>query len=224
MRAIYSIFTFISFGFIFPLQAQQSTDPTRFADQVQQFDSLDAVRPPKTNGTVFVGSSSIRMWKEAEKKFKKYNVINRGFGGSQASDANYYFDQLVKKYEPAKIVYYEGDNDLAAGKSPETVLEDFQEFVSKVENELPETKVGFLSIKPSPSRWHLLEQLQKANALIKAYCNEKENLTYIDVYTPMLGNNGRPIPSLFLKDSLHMTPKGYLIWNKQVDPFLNDKL
>lgn len=224
MQTIYSFITLLSFGFIFPLHAQQDPDPLRFAQQIQEFDSLDAVHPPKKNGTVFIGSSSVRMWTEAEKKYKKYKVINRGFGGSQASDANYYFDQLVAKYEPAKIVYYEGDNDVAAGKLPETILEDFQEFVGMVESNFPETKVGFISIKPSPSRWHLLEQLQKANALIKEYCEQKENLTYIDVFTPMLGDDGRPIPSLYRQDSLHMMPKGYLIWNKQVEPFLKDEL
>ena len=173
MRTIFLLSTFLFFGYA-PLHAQESPGPTRFAREIQAFDSLDGLRPPEKKGTVFVGSSSIRMWKEAEKKFKKYNVINRGFGGSQASDANYYFDQLVKRYEPTRIVYYEGDNDLAAGKSPETILEDFQEFVGKVESEFPETKIGFISIKPSPSRWHLHPQLQKANALIKAYCDEKK--------------------------------------------------
>jgi len=224
MPTTYFLIALLSFGFVFHLKAQQDPDPLRFSQQIQQFDSLDAVHPPDKKGTVFVGSSSIRMWREAEKKYKKYDVINRGFGGSQASDANYYFDQLVKKYEPTKIVYYEGDNDVAAGKSSEVILEDFQEFVGMVESNFPETQVAFISIKPSPSRWHLIDKIQKSNALIKAYCDQKENLTYIDVFTPMLGENGRPLPELYLKDSLHMTEKGYKIWSKEVTPFLKNQL
>jgi lysophospholipase L1-like esterase len=42
--------------------------------------------------------------------------------------------------------------------------------------------------------------------------------SYVDVFTPMLGANGRPQPELFVDDSLHMTPAGYAIWRKQVAP------
>lgn len=224
MPTTYSLITLLLLGFVFPLKAQQDPDPLRFSQQIQQYDSLDNVNPPDKNGTVFIGSSSIRMWKDAEKKYKKYNVINRGFGGSQASDANYFFDQLVKKYEPTKIVYYEGDNDVAAGKSPETILDDFKEFVGRVENNFPEARIGFISIKPSPSRWELIDKIQKSNTLIKTYCDQKENLTYIDVFTPMVGENGRPLPELYLQDSLHMTKKGYKIWDKEVTPFLKDQM
>ena len=212
----------LSLGFVFSLKAQQDPDPLRFSQQIHQYDSLDQVNPPEKNGIVFVGSSSIRMWKDAEKQYKKYNVINRGFGGSQASDANYYFDQLVKKYEPSKILYYEGDNDVDAGKSAAVILEDFKEFVGKVESNFPDAKVGFISIKPSPRRWELIDRMREANALIKAYCEQQENLAFIDVFTPMLGENGRPMPELFLEDSLHMTKKGYKIWDKEVQPFLKD--
>ncbi len=222
MTTTHYLLTLLALCLVFPLHAQQDPDPLRFSGQINQYDSLDKINPPEKNGTVFVGSSSIRMWKDAEQKFKKYDVINRGFGGSQASDANYYFDQLVKKYEPAKIVYYEGDNDVAAGKSSETILEDFKEFVGKVESNFPNAQIGFISIKPSPRRWNLSTQMQEANALIASYCQQKDNLTYIDVFSPMLGDNGRPMPQLYLKDSLHMTPAGYKIWSKQVKPFLKN--
>lgn len=222
MATNYYLTVLLSLGLFFPLLAQQDPDPLRFSKQVEQYDSLDTANPPEKNGTVFIGSSSMRMWKSAEKDYKKYNVINRGFGGSQASDANYYFDQLVKKYQPSKIVYYEGDNDIAAGKSPETILEDFKEFVGKVESNFPEASIGFVSIKPSPSRWELVDKMRKANTMIKDYCDSKENLAYIDVFAPMLGDNGRPMPELYLKDSLHMTEKGYKIWDKEVKPFLKN--
>jgi len=45
-------------------------------------------------------------------------------------------------------------------------------------------------------------------------------LSYVDVFEPMLGANGRPQPALFVGDSLHMTPAGYAIWRAQVAPFL----
>jgi lysophospholipase L1-like esterase len=36
----------------------------------------------------------------------------------------------------------------------------------------------------------------------------------------MLGNDGRPVPELYVEDKLHMSPKGYLIWKKKIYPYL----
>ena len=198
----------------------KAQDPTRFADQIAAFGEVDKESMPEKGKIVFLGSSSIRMWKEAEEKFKEYGVINRGFGGSQTSDAIHYFDELVLKYAPSKIVFYEGDNDIGAGKSPKQVLKDFKTFVKMTRKSLPDCEIGFVAIKPSVARWNLAKEMAVANALIEKYCSKKENLTYIDVWTGMLGEDGKPKPDIFLEDNLHMNEKGYAIWNEQVLPFL----
>ncbi len=216
-----TIFLLGSLLFAFNLVlAQEDPDPLRFSSEIAVFDSLDAADMPPKGCILFIGSSSIRMWKSAEKTFKKYQVINRGFGGSQASDANFFYDRLVKLYSPSKILYYEGDNDLAVGKTPERFMKDFKIFVEKVEKDFPSTVIYFLSIKPSPSRWELADAMQTTNKMVIDYCKEKENLEFVDVFEPMLGKDGRPIPKIFTSDSLHMNPKGYKIWKKAVKPIL----
>ena len=62
--------------------------------------------------------------------------------------------------------------------------------------------------------------MERANSMISDFCESKDNLTFIDVYTPMIGSNGKPIPELFISDSLHMTAQGYQIWKEQIDPFI----
>jgi hypothetical protein len=66
------------------------------------------------------------------------------------------------------IALYAGDNDLVAGRTPEQVLGDYMSFVRLVRRALPATRIIFLSIKPSPSRWALAEPMRAANALIAA--------------------------------------------------------
>ena len=41
----------------------------------------------------------------------------------------------------------------------------------------------------------------------------QEGIDYIDVFTPMLGPDGRPRAELFLPDRLHMTEAGYRLWH-----------
>ncbi len=62
--------------------------------------------------------------------------------------------------------------------------------------------------------------MREANRLVRDFCDRDDRLGFVDVDAAMLGWDGKPRPELFLKDGLHMTPKGYEIWNMLVRPFL----
>lgn len=187
-----------------------------FESEIRAFEAADKTDPPPPGGVVFVGSSSIRMWTTLTEDFPTLNVINRGFGGSQIADSTRYAGRIVVPYKPRTIVLYAGDNDIAAGKSPKQVSEDFAAFVAAVRKELPETLVLFIAIKPSVARWHLVEQIREANRLIAAAAAKDDSLGYIDVFTPMLGADGKPRPELLVDDGLHLSRKGYLLWTEVV--------
>ena len=191
----------------------------RWESAIKAFEDQDRKTPPITGANVFVRSSSVRMWK-LDSSFPKRIVINRGFGGSQLGDSVRYADRIVIPYKPRAVVLYAGDNDLNAGKSPAAVFSDYGAFRDKVRATLPETKIVFVSGKPSPSRWKLREKALEANRLIQAEIEEGRGQIFVDVWTPMLGEDGMPRAELFLKDQLHMNDSGYEIWNKLVEPHL----
>ncbi|MBT3253006.1 MAG: hypothetical protein HN995_03510 [Candidatus Marinimicrobia bacterium] len=191
-------------------------DPLRFSEAMAEFKSADSLKKPHPNSVLFVGSSSIRGWKTLSADFPELNVLNRGFGGSHMSDLIYFMDDIVFPYQPNAIVVYEGDNDIAAGKTPEIILRDYNTFVSNVLEKWPNKPIFFISIKPSLARIDHLENMATANALIKARTEEVENLYYIDVFTPMLGEDGTPRPDIFGHDGLHMNEVGYALWTKVV--------
>ncbi|YCM42216.1 SGNH/GDSL hydrolase family protein [Verrucomicrobiaceae bacterium 227] len=166
-------------------------------------------------GSLFVGSSSIRMW-DLKKSFPKLTTINHGFGGSELSDSIQYAERIVMPFEPKVVFLYAGDNDMANGKSVEVVTADFQTFAAKIHKALPETQVVFLPIKPSLKRWAIWPEMKKANLAIKALTEKEKHLHYLDTVTPMLGEDGKPMADLFKSDGLHMTEKGYALWNKVV--------
>ncbi|MEX0611773.1 MAG: SGNH/GDSL hydrolase family protein [Pirellulales bacterium] len=196
-----------------------SPDPARFDAEIRAFESWDRQNAVPPDAILFVGSSSIRMWQSAE-TFPNLPVINRGFGGSHISDVNHFADRIVLKYAPRTIVFYAGDNDIAAGKSPQQVVSDFQKFAKLVHDRLPDTRIIYLPIKPSPSRWHLWPQMQAANALVQELIHSDEMLLYIDTATPMLGPDGQPRKALFLDDDLHMNAEGYRVWTEILAPHL----
>ena len=116
----------------------QMPDPARFETEIAAFETYDHKNAPPTNPILFVGSSTVRLWQTAD-AFPDLPVINRGFGGSTIADVNHFADRIVFKYKPRMIVFYSGDNDLAAGRSPDRVFDDFETFADSVHERLPET-------------------------------------------------------------------------------------
>jgi len=95
---------------LFRSGADEAT-PDRFAKwekEIAAFEAKDAEHPPEKGGIVFIGSSSIRMWKTLETDFPKYRVLNRGFGGSEIEDSVHFADRIVFPYAPRMVVLYAG--------------------------------------------------------------------------------------------------------------------
>jgi hypothetical protein len=170
--ALLSIAILASLAVSFTTPGRPATPATRpdapFAAEIRKFEEADAASPPAPGGVLFVGSSSIRLWTTLADDFPGVPVINRGFGGSRIAHSTRYADRIVIPYKPRTIVFYAGDNDLAGGLSPEQVLADYKAFVATVRAALPETRILFISIKPSTARWKLVEQIREANRLVRA--------------------------------------------------------
>ena len=192
----------------------------QWAAEIAKFEAADQATPFAPGGIVFVGSSSIRLWNLAA-AFPGRPVLNRGFGGTQILDSVHHVDRLVIRHKPATVVFYAGDNDLSAGRSPQQVAADFEAFVTRIHAALPATRIAFIGIKPSIARWALIAKVREANRLVREACDRDDRLGYVDVDAAMLGWDGKPRPDLFVKDGLHMSQKGYDIWNALVRPFLD---
>ena len=192
----------------------------KWEKDIAAFEKADEAAPPPKGAVLFVGSSSIRLW-DLKKSFPGREVINRGFGGSETADSVHFIDRLVLKHEPRVVVLYAGDNDVANGKSPRQVADDFAAFVEVVRAKLPETRIVYVAIKPSLKRWNLVEKVREANERIADLCEEGERLEYLDVFTPMLGEDGRPRRELFVEDGLHLNAEGYRLWTELLTPLLD---
>ncbi|HVV73018.1 MAG TPA: SGNH/GDSL hydrolase family protein [Verrucomicrobiae bacterium] len=188
---------------------------------IQLFEAADKTNPPPHHAILFVGSSSIRFWKNLQESFPGHLVFKRGFGGSEMSDSLAFADRIVIPYEPKLVLVYAGDNDVANGKSPERVKADFEAFVQKVHAALPNTEIGYIAIKPSLARRKLLDTMKAANLMIEQYARSTKGVLFIDVFTPMLTPEGSPRPELFVRDGLHLNEKGYALWASIINPLLD---
>jgi len=200
-------------------RAEEEEKPGRWEKNMVAFEARDAKTPPPKGEIVFIGSSSIVGWNLA-KCFPDLKAVNRGFGGSQIADSVQYADRILIPLAPRIVIFYAGDNDIAAGKTPEKVFEDYKAFVAKVHDKLAEAKIIFVPIKPSIARWKLWGKMQMANKLIEDYTKTDKRLVYLDIVPGMLGEDGKPKPELFKKDGLHLNDEGYKVWNALLLPHL----
>lgn len=202
------------------LAQQSATSANKWEAEIRKFEEADRESLPPKGAVLFIGSSSIRMWKDVTADFPNTKVINRGFGGSEIADSTAFVDRIVIPYQPRLVMLYAGDNDLNSGKTPQQVFEAYQSFVNRVRAKLPKVKIAFISIKPSLARLRLMDQMRTTNELIRGYTAKDSNLLFIDVFTPMLNAEGKPRPELFIQDGLHMNRTGYDIWRRAVAPYL----
>lgn len=193
-----------------------------FINEIKAFQKSDSISMPTKNAILFAGSSSFRLWKNIQADFADFTIINRGFGGSSLPDVIRYTSEILFPYNPKQVVIYCGENDFAINPtlSSDSVIERFKVLFNLIRKRLPKTHIAFVSMKPSPSRWKMKDQMFEANLGIKRYLKKQRRTAYIDIWTPMLTAHGEPQINLFLGDMLHMNAKGYAIWKEAILPVL----
>jgi lysophospholipase L1-like esterase len=206
---------------VFGQPSQNNPDPGRFADEISAFEQWDSRNSAPGRAVLFTGSSSIRLWTTA-RAFSEYPVINRGFGGSHIPDLIHYYDRVIGRFDPALIILYCGENDVASGIPPNQVFEDYTHLLDRILNDFPDVHFLYISIKPSNSRIQHTENFTGFNRMVEEFNRGEARLHYIDLAAPLTGKDSRPVDAYFLPDRLHLNEQGYEAWNKLLAPFLDE--
>jgi lysophospholipase L1-like esterase len=210
----------LSWAFLPAPRTAQAADFEHWEKEIAAFEQADRVSPPPKGGLLFIGSSTIGLWKTLAQDFPQHRVINRGFGGSQIVDATHFAERIIFPYAPRMILLRAGGNDLHAGKSPELVFSDFRAFVAKVHEKLPDTPIAYIALSPSIARWNEKEKVEALNRMVREYTGQIPGLKYIAADSISLGPDGKARPELFAADNLHFSLEGYKLLAASVRPYL----
>ncbi|MEI8341486.1 MAG: GDSL-type esterase/lipase family protein [Verrucomicrobiota bacterium] len=204
--------------------AKQELDTSfKWEKAIAAFEKADVSNPPPKGGIEFIGSSTITKWTTLAQDFPGLPVFNRGFGGSQIKDTTFFASRIIIPYAPRIIVFHAGDNDLAAGATPEQVIADLKELIELVHAKLPETEFCYLSLKPSEKRKQLRLEEQQVNQGVIEFFKNTPRVHYIDQYNMVTDAQGNPRPELFSEDKMHFNEAGYKLLVERVHPFLENK-
>jgi len=175
--------------------------------------------------TLFYGSSSIRLWKTLQEDFHMLKPVNLGFGGSTLAACVWFFERTVCRYNPQRIIFYAGDNDLGDGRNPEEVFIFFQQLCVKIKERYGSIPCYFISIKPSIRRLDIIETIRYANNLVEnEIIKQDDNWKFINIFKHMTDRSGRPVTEYFDPDGLHLSPHGYALWKEIVNRQLSEDI
>lgn len=195
-----------------PVGPAAATAGARFDAEIAAFASAERA------SALFLGSSSIRLW-DVARSFPALHAANRGFGGATTADVLHHYDRVIAGVQPASVLVYVGENDIAGGAGAEETAAAVLTLLARLRHDMPGARIAYLSMKPTPSRWALYPRMAAANAAIRARAAEV-GFDYLDVGAALIGADGRPEAGLFGADGLHLNPEGYRRWTVIVDRYL----
>ena len=226
----FSLFTFliVSLG-----SCSKAVDMSKYQEaskvwekEIQQLEAKDKAETDPQNAILFVGSSSIRLWKNIKTDMQPYPVIQRGYGGSKFSDNIFYVERLVKPHDFKALVMFFA-NDITGGnndRTPEELAAIVKETIKKVRAIKPNKPIFLVEITPTNSRWKVWSKAKQANELLKNMSQNMKKVYFIETAAAYLDAEGKPRSELFGPDQLHQNQQGYDIWaaiiKKRLDEIL----
>ncbi len=175
---------------------------------------------------LFYGSSTITVWghDRLKKQMKDITAVNCGFGGSTAEQALYYYVRIVKPRIPKALVWYEGDNDIACGYTPEETFFLTERLFSWVKKDIPGISIYILPPKNCPSRFNLIPKYNEYRLLLADYAKHNERVYYIDYLSMLYDKNNEIRKDIFMDDMLHFNDLGYIELSEIVYKKLKENL
>jgi hypothetical protein len=220
----YLFFVIFLFFSCSPLKKYELTGK-KWEDEIKKLEVLDKKETYSNQAVLFIGSSSIRLWKSIEEDLDTYEPIKRGYGGAHYYDIIHFTNRLVSPHKVKAIAIFVA-NDITGkenGINNQTVNRDLSpkevlrlvKFVTKaIRKSHEKVPIFFIETTPTSKRWKVWDKISKANDLIENYTSKSENLYYINTRSFYIGSDGMPNDSLFVKDKLHLNREGYKLWGK----------
>lgn len=199
-----------------PLKNYPAEDRAWALPEIQAFEALDTTVEYPENSILFVGSSSIRLWKTLTRDMAPYPVIQRGYGGAHFRDMIFFTERILADHDLQMVVCFVANDISGSPKDarPKEVLRLFKYFVKQVREKHPNIPIMQIAITPTQSRWNKWPEINRVNELLKGYCAKSPNLYFIDTVPEFLDEKGQPKTEWFVGDQLHLNQKGYEVWSK----------
>ena len=212
-----------------PLKKYEGTGE-KWESSIDKLTKLNSKQTKDQEAILFIGSSSIRMWKSIQEDIRPYKSIRRGYGGARYTDLIHFTEQLVEPHDVKAVAVFVA-NDITGSKNdlkPKEILRLVKYIVRSIRKTHINKPIFFIETTPTSSRWKVWNQISYANDLISDFCSNNQNLFFINTRSFFISSNGEPNDDYFVGDRLHLNKKGYSLWGDIIkasfDKNLNTKI
>lgn len=198
----------------------------KFSTFYYQRATLFEVLPVTTDDIIFLGNS-ITNGAEWSELFANPHVKNRGISGDTTIGVYQRLDAILIGH-PSKIFLLIGINDVSRGLSVDTIVKHIGMIIEKIKRDSPNTRLYLQSLLPVTDYYKMFnghtshaDVIPEINRRL-AKLTVNEEITYIDLFSQFMDPNSGKLRVDLTNDGLHLLGKGYLIWKKLIDPYINE--
>ena len=175
---------------------------------------------------IFIGDSITHGWEGKgkaiwEKYYIKRNAVNLGIGGDRTQHVLWRLDNgNIKNINPKVAVVMIGTNNSGNGRnSAEEMIDGVTAVIEKLRTKLPKTEILLLDIFPRGQRINAQRgKILQVNQVL-SLLDSRPHVTFLRIGQNFVSPDGS-IAKDIMPDFLHLTPSGYEIWAKSIEPTL----
>lgn len=172
-----------------------------------------------------------RMDEDIRMKDGSLAVVNHGFGTSTCEEMLYFYDRMVRPWEPRALVLASFGNDGMYGYSPEETISVVARILHWARTDFPGIKLFLVEPHPTPKgkvnalpdKWNNAKhKREKYIEMLHIYAQTHEDTKVIELWnrpelfeTPEdVGNFHKVREDIFVADQVHPNQEGYDIFGK----------
>ena len=189
---------------------------------------VEAGTPPQV---VFIGDSITQGWEKEgrevwQRHYARYHPLDLGFGGDRTENVLWRLQHgEIDGIAPKVAVLMIGTNNTGhRAEDPATTAAGIKRLLEEIRRRLPRTKVLLLAIFPRGEKPddYLRGLNERVNKTIAGYADGTD-VRFLDIGAQLLNPDGT-LSKDIMPDLLHPNEKGYAIWQRAMDPLLQQML
>lgn len=146
--------------------------------------------PAASKSIAFVGDQLIDDW-DVNKMFPQQSVIRLGSRTFFPSVFQDYIERLVAPHQPRVVIIHTGLSEVSSGMLPSTIVSEMQEFIAKIREQLPDTKVLVIPPIPISTDQFDFQSLREVRRLVRQLPDDNRHVIVVDVDDdPLVDENG----------------------------------
>ncbi|MCX7913184.1 MAG: GDSL-type esterase/lipase family protein [Thermodesulfovibrionales bacterium] len=167
---------------------------------------------------MFIGDSLTEYY-DWHLRFPDYRVYNLGISGERVEELYERLPKVVSKIKEVDFIFLmTGINNIAM--EDYDLLNVFRLIIKTLTLSYKDAKVVLQSLLPVNLYWIDNRQIEALNRSLKDIA-EEYGAEYLDIYSLFITKEGKANPSYLLTDGVHVSNRGYEVWAKAVEEYLN---